>query len=120
MDEVYEKTLLYDFYGELLTDHQKRLFEAAVFEDLSLTEIAEEAGITRQGVHDQIRRTTKLLNEYEAKLHLVEKFLANEKIAREICELAQGDEKAQTEEEMSLRLKKIADLAGSMIAGFEN
>ena len=120
MDEVYEKTLLYDFYGELLTEHQKRLFEAAVFEDLSLTEIAEEEGISRQGVHDQIRRTVRLLNEYEAKLHLVEKFLTNEKIAGEIGELAKQGEKDESEEEKNLRFRKIADLAGSMIAGFEN
>ena len=56
IEEIIENTLLYDFYGELLTDHQKRIYEDVVFQDLSLTEVAEQEGISRQGVHDMIRR----------------------------------------------------------------
>ena len=52
MEKIVEQTLLYDFYGELLTDHQKEIYEDAVFNDLSLSEIANEQGISRQGVHD--------------------------------------------------------------------
>ncbi len=74
MDNILEKTLLYDFYGELLTEHQRKVFEDAVFNDLSLSEVAEDAGISRQGVHDLLKRVDKLLQEYENKLHLVEKF----------------------------------------------
>ena len=54
MEHIVEYTLLYDFYGEMLTPHQKAVYEAALFDDLSLTEIAEEQGISRQGVHDLI------------------------------------------------------------------
>ena len=75
MDRLYEESLLYDFYGELLTKHQKQIFEEAVLNDYSLSEVAEEHGITRQGVHDMLRRTRAALAEYEEKLHLVEKFL---------------------------------------------
>ena len=75
MNEILEQALLYDFYGELLTSHQKEIYEQFVLEDLSLSEIAEDAGISRQGVHDLIKRCNKTLEGYEAKLHLVEKFL---------------------------------------------
>ena len=66
--------MLYDFYGELLTPHQKKVYEDAVVNDLSLSEIADEQGISRQGVHDIIKRCDKTLADYETKLHLVEKF----------------------------------------------
>ena len=74
LKEVYELSLLFDFYGELLGEHKKQIFEDYVLNDLSLGEIAESAGISRQGVHDLIKRCDKILNDYEAKLHLVEKF----------------------------------------------
>ena len=76
MDDFLKQTLLYDFYGELLTSHQKEIYEQSVLEDLSLSEIAQAAGISRQGVHDLVKRCDKTLQGYEDKLHLVEKFLA--------------------------------------------
>lgn len=83
MNGILKQALLYDFYGELLTDHQKEIYEQFVQEDLSLSEIAEDEGISRQGVHDLIKRCNKTLENYEEKLHLVEKFLAvKEKVHR--------------------------------------
>ena len=67
--------MLYDFYGELLNEHQRSVYEDAVFNDLSLSEIADEYGISRQGVHDLIKRVSNTLEGYESKLHLVEKFM---------------------------------------------
>jgi len=75
MDKILEQTLLYDFYGELLTDHQKQIYEDVVLNDYSFSEVAEEKRISRQGVHDLIKRCNKILQEYESKLHLVEKFV---------------------------------------------
>ena len=75
MERIVEQTLLYDFYGELLNEHQRGVYEDAVFNDLSLSEIADEYGISRQGVHDLIKRVSNTLDGYEAKLHLVEKFM---------------------------------------------
>ena len=75
MEKIVEQTLLYDFYGELLNEHQKQIYEDAVFNDLTLSEIADEHGISRQGVHDIIKRVDKTLNGYESKLHLIEKFI---------------------------------------------
>ena len=75
MERIVEQGLLYDFYGELLTEHQRKIYEDVVYNDLSLTEIAQENGISRQGVHDLVRRCNHLLQEYEDKLHLVERFM---------------------------------------------
>ena len=75
IDKILEQTLLYDFYGELLTDHQKQIYEYVLLNDYSFSEVAEEKGISRQGVHDLIKRCNKILQEYESKLHLVEKFV---------------------------------------------
>ncbi|MBQ6368640.1 MAG: YlxM family DNA-binding protein [Parasporobacterium sp.] len=75
MEGFVRQSLLYDFYGDLLTQHQKEIYEAYVLQNLSLGEIAEESGISRQGVHDLIRRCNVLLDGYENKLKLVERFL---------------------------------------------
>lgn len=74
MEQKLEQAYLYDFYGELLKDRQRKIYEDFVFNDLSLGEIAEEEGISRQGVHDMVRRCTKALESYEERLHLVQKF----------------------------------------------
>ena len=74
MEKIFEQGILYDFYGELLTSHQKQIYEDAVYHDMSLGEIAQEQGISRQGVHDLIKRCDKILLDYEDKLHLIAKF----------------------------------------------
>lgn len=74
MEKIYEQTMLFDFYGELLTEHQRSIYEDAVYNDMSLGEIAQERGISRQGVHDLVKRCDKILQDYESKLHLVERF----------------------------------------------
>jgi predicted DNA-binding protein YlxM (UPF0122 family) len=87
MEEIVELSLLYDFYGEMLGDHKKQIFEDYVLNDLSLAEIADEEGISRQGVHDIVKRCTKQLKEYEAALHLVEKFQNMKKKLTDVSEL---------------------------------
>ena len=74
MEKIVRQGLLYDFYGELLTDHQKQVYESVVYENLSLGEIADEMDISRQAVHDLIKRTDKILEDYESKLGLIERF----------------------------------------------
>lgn len=61
MEEKLEQAYLYDFYGELLNEHQRQVYEDFVFNDLSLGEIASEEGISRQGVADLIKRCNKKL-----------------------------------------------------------
>lgn len=92
MDKIFEQSLLYDFYGELLTEHQKRIYEDAVFHDMSLSEIAEEAGISRQGVHDLLKRCDKILSDYESKLHLVERFSKAKATVLEMVKLTENPE----------------------------
>ena len=75
-DAVTKQSLLYDFYGELLTKRQREVMELYNEENLSLGEIAEEFGISRQGVHDALHKAQKALEEYEQKLGLVERFSA--------------------------------------------
>ena len=70
----YEDAILYDFYGNLLTQKMQTALEYYLNEDLSLAEIAQATNISRQGVYDTIRRALKLLHEYEEKLGLARRF----------------------------------------------
>lgn len=119
MDKIYEQTMLFDFYGELLTEHQRSVYADAVYNDLSLGEIAEERGISRQGVHDLIKRCDKILKGYESRLHLVERFARAKETVGEIQRLsgtggenpAGQEEVLFTESELRDRLRRIGRLA---------
>ncbi len=92
MDKIYEQTMLFDFYGELLTEHQRRIYEDVVYNDMSLGEIAEEQGISRQGVHDLVKRCDRILQGYEDKLHLVERFARAKEMVGRIGQLTMDSE----------------------------
>ena len=92
MEKFVERTLLYDFYGELLTERQRQVYENVVLEDYSLSEVGEELGISRQGVHDMIKRCDKALADYEGKLHLVERFINIREQVMRIHQLASGSD----------------------------
>ena len=76
MDKILEVTMLYDFYGELLGEKQREIFEMYYQNDFSLAEIGEILGVSRQAVFDQLKRTERGLCEYERKLSLVARFRA--------------------------------------------
>ncbi|MCD8300441.1 MAG: YlxM family DNA-binding protein [Clostridiales bacterium] len=99
MEKIAKQAYLYDFYGDLLTEHQKSVYEDVVFSDLSLGEIAGQRGISRQGVHDIIKRCDNILAGYEQKLHLVERFIRMRDEVSRICELSgsEADEAALSE-----------------------
>ena len=65
VDNITKINLLYDYYGEFLTKKQREIFELYFFNDLSMGEIAENIGITRQGVFDMVRRCQDILNDFE-------------------------------------------------------
>ena len=88
MENFVKQAYLYDFYGELLTERQRQVYSSVVLEDYSLSEVAEELEISRQGVHDMVRRCNKILEDYEKKLHLVEKFLNIRSQVQRIHDLA--------------------------------
>ncbi len=106
MEKIVEQGLLYDFYGELLTEHQRKIYEDAVYHDLSLSEIAEMQGISRQGVHDLIRRCDRILEDYEEKLHMVRRFYEMKEKIRRVDALA--EESSLASEQIRQELKKLA------------
>lgn len=110
MEKIVEQGLLYDFYGELLTEHQRKIYEDVVYNDLSLAEIAEENGISRQGVHDMVRRCNRTLQGYEDKLHLMERFMQVRVNVSRIQELAEDLE--LTREEL---ITQIRNLTGQIL-----
>ena len=90
IEERVELSLLYDFYGALLKENQRRMFEASILDDYNLAEIAEDENITRQGVHDAIKRARKQLREYEQKLGLVEKFEKQKELVKKLHIILKG------------------------------
>lgn len=113
MEKIVEQGLLYDFYGELLTEHQRHIYEDVIFNDMSLSEIAEEQGISRQGVHDLIKRCDKILAGYEEKLKLVQKFNQTKKMVEEIKELA-GAYKQSGNETLIDRIEFLSEEIGRL------
>ena len=86
MEKIVRQSLLFDFYGELLTEHQKEIYEDCVESDMSYSEVAGLYGISRQGVYDMVHRCDKILEGYEEKLSLVKRFLAAREQADRIME----------------------------------
>ncbi|MEJ6950469.1 YlxM family DNA-binding protein [Natronospora cellulosivora (SeqCode)] len=84
LDKAIKIGILFDFYGELLTEKQQNAIELYYFQDLSLSEIAERLEISRQGVYDHLNRGEEILNDYEHRLGLVAKY---ELLKNEIEEL---------------------------------
>ena len=78
-NQTYRMTMLFDFYGEILTDRQKEFFDLYYNEDLSLAEIAENYGISRQGVRDVIVRAEAAMTELEDKTGLIRRFMQMQK-----------------------------------------
>ena len=108
MEKFVEQGYLYDFYGELLTERQQQVYESVVLEDYSLSEVAEDLGISRQGVHDMIKRCNKTLEEYEQKLHLVEKFVVIREKVSQIHALVREKDTIDQEELLG-RLEAISN-----------
>lgn len=109
---------LFDFYGELLTEKQKNILFLYCIEDLSFGEISEEQGISRQAVFDTIKRVDDILNNFENKLSLLEKFRQSQKVIREInLEIMNIKEADEIEENSDLksRLSKLAELSSSIL-----
>jgi len=88
-EKSYEMTMLFDFYGDILTEKQRELFDLYYNEDLSLAEISEHLGITRQGVRDGIVRAEEIVKGFEEKLGLVARFGRISEDVRAICDSAE-------------------------------
>lgn len=113
MEKIVEQGMLYDFYGQLLTTHQQQIYESIVYENLSLGEIAQEEGISRQAVHDIVKRCDKILQGYEEKLRLVAKFISiKEKIAQInslSLEYEQNTDTADEQNKYGARIRQLSE-----------
>ncbi len=88
LSHIVEMSLLFDFYGALLKEHKRNIFEDYVLNDYSLSEIASVQGMSRQGVHDIVKRCSKELEHYEDTLHLIDKFRKTKERVNEIHAIA--------------------------------
>ena len=94
MEKLAMINLLYDFYGQLLTERQRRFVELYYGDDLSLGEIAEQFGVSRQAVYDILKRSEQSLTDYESKLGLVSRHMDNRRLLEQALELlGSGPEK---------------------------
>ena len=95
MNEIYQKSLLLDFYGELLTNKQREICYLSMTEDWSLSEIAESLQISRQGVQDALKRSEKILFEAEEKLGMAKRFVMVRESLDELSDMIRREEPSQ-------------------------
>ena len=117
-NQTYRMTMLYDFYGELLTERQREFFDLYYNEDLSLGEIAENYGITRQGVRDVIVRAEAVLTELEDKTGLIKRFhmmkVQLEQVRQDAGRMVQLAARLDSDELESLALR-VRDTADALL-----
>lgn len=110
-----EKALLFDFYGELLTNHQKEVYGEFIQNDLSLTELAQLRGISRQGAHDLVRRCERILADYESRLHLVAHFQRVKKMVSAIHDCAAEIAVSEDREAIAHNIEKISQISSDIL-----
>ena len=118
-NRAYRMAMLYDFYGDLLTDRQKEFYDLYYNEDLSLAEIAENYGITRQGVRDVIVRAEAYLTEIEDKTGLIRRFHTMQSQLREIADCVRQvtdlNDKRLGSDELEVLASRIQSLTDKLI-----
>ena len=118
-NQAYRMAMLYDFYGDLLTDRQKEFYDLYSNEDLSLAEIAENYGITRQGVRDVIVRAEAYLTEIEDKTGLIRRFHTMQSQLREIADCVRQvtdlNDKRLGSDELEVLASRIQSLTDKLI-----
>ncbi|MBP1759110.1 MAG: hypothetical protein H6Q63_27 [Firmicutes bacterium] len=124
MEKLAKRALLVDFYGPLLTEKQRNVWDLHYQQDLSLTEIAEVEHISRQAIHDLLKRTERILNEYEDKLGLVQRFWIEREKLMEVQSLLQGlseqDFSSQTAFKRHQKIRAMIEDIFTNIAAVEN
>ena len=109
LDKTIEVSMLYDYYGKLLTDKQKEVIELYFYQDLSLGEIADNLDISRQGVYDHLHRAEDTLKKYEDKLQLVARNKKNIIIVNELIDFL-DDNQDIDQKTKSFLLKKLKEM----------
>ena len=113
-NQAYRMTLLFDFYGEMLTDRQKEFYDLYYNEDLSLTEIAENYHMSRQGVRDAIVRAEAVLTELEDKTGLIRRFQEQTRDLGQLQELADTARQVNRDPVVDDCLRRIQDLCAKL------
>lgn len=108
-NQTYRMTMLFDFYGELLTERQKEFFDLYYNEDLSLAEIAENAGISRQGVRDVIVRAEAIMTDLEDKTGLMKRFMLMQQQVQAILDAAEKIQTVNYRQYDNPELARLAD-----------
>ncbi len=104
MDKLVRRAVLFDYYGELLNEKQKRIVEYTVSEDMSLSEIGQEEGISRQAASDLLKRADERLEEFEEKLGVIRKTERIEEAVRRLRKPGIGED---IEKELDLIEKEL-------------
>ena len=107
MDETFFRTMLFDVFGEMLTEKQRDICDLHFNQDLSLQEIAEHRGTTRQAVWDTLRRSEQSLREMEEKTGLVARLLRRRQTLDALAELVSRLPDSETKREISETLKQL-------------
>ncbi|MBM7613631.1 YlxM family DNA-binding protein [Alkaliphilus hydrothermalis] len=119
LEKTIEISLLFDFYSQLLTDRQREMIDLYYNQDFSLGEISETFEISRQAVYDTLKRTEKILYEYEEKLKLVKLFTSRseklQKTLETILTLEDEIQKGSTKEALMQPLDEIKELLTEML-----
>lgn len=118
VEKIVRQSMLYDFYGELLTEHQKSIYQDVIVNDLSYTEIAGLYGISRQGVYDMIKRCDKIMEEYEEKLRLVDRFLKAKEMAGDIQKSILKIRELNNNSDLDSYIKIIEDKTSELLDEF--
>ncbi|MHB1651056.1 MAG: putative DNA-binding protein [Desulfitobacteriaceae bacterium] len=119
MEKFAKMALLTDFYGPLLTEKQRNIWDLHYQQDFSLAEIAEAESISRQAVHDLIKRTEKILAEYEEKLGLVSRFLQERDKLQEVLNCLEVFQPADFADQILwVRYEQIKEKIGDIFLRF--
>ena len=108
-NQTYRMTMLFDFYGEVLTPRQKEFFDLYYNEDLSLAEIAENYGISRQGVRDVIVRAEAVMTDLEDKTGLMKRFMLMQQQVQAILDAAEKIQTVNYRQYDNPELARLAD-----------
>ena len=104
MEKIVEQGLLYDFYGSLLTGHQQKIYEKVVYDNLSLNEVAEAEGVSKQAVHDLVRRCTMIMRGYENKIGMIRRFGKIRESADRLREIASSEDIPKAQASLLIRI----------------
>lgn len=115
LTEVLALSLYYDFYGELLNERHRHIFEDYILNDYSLAEIAEESGLSRQGVYDIVKRCSAKLHGYEEKLQLAGRFQKTKEQVTEIQKTAAALLEPDISEEVRIAAERIRKISEQVI-----